>query len=80
MLDRYQGNITKALAAYNAGPTAVDRWLKEYDYKDLFVFLDKIPYKETREYVTSILRNYIWYSILTEGSFNKPLEYFWKIS
>lgn len=47
MLDRFNGNIILALAAYNAGPNAV----KKYDGVP--------PYKETQNYVKSILKNYL---------------------
>ncbi len=78
LLARYNGNIVLALASYNAGPTAVDRWIKEnLPKKSMLEFIESIPYKETREYVGSIIRNYFWYSRQLNGEFKKDLNYFW---
>jgi soluble lytic murein transglycosylase len=49
LLKRYDGNEVAALAAYNAGPTEVDRW----GGGDLT--LDAIPLEETRAYVADVL-------------------------
>jgi soluble lytic murein transglycosylase-like protein len=68
MLDRYQGSVPHALAAYNAGPAAVDKWLKEGRDQEgsLEAFIENIPFNETRNYVGSILRNRWWYGQLLE--------------
>lgn len=63
MLTRFGGNVAFALAAYNAGPGAVDRWIRDNRAKrGLLEFIEQIPYRETRDYVGSIIRNYYWYS------------------
>src|SRR5262249_29534687 len=60
-LQKYEGDVELTLAAYNAGFTRVDNWLKRYPVDNRLLFLDLIPFKETREYVSSIMRNYYWY-------------------
>jgi soluble lytic murein transglycosylase len=64
LMRNYNGDAELALAAYNAGPHRVDQWLRRYPVKDRILFLDLIPFKETREYVASIARNYFWYVTL----------------
>lgn len=63
-LGQYNGDVELTLAAYNAGFAKVDEWKKRYPTQNKILFLDLIPYKETREYVSSILRNYYWYTKL----------------
>lgn len=65
-LKRFDDNIHVTLAAYNAGGGIVGTWLKRYPMQDVLVFADIIPYRETREYVGSIMRNYYWYKALYE--------------
>ncbi|MBC7691175.1 MAG: transglycosylase SLT domain-containing protein [Methylotenera sp.] len=78
MLNRYDGNVAMALAAYNAGPGAVDRWIREGKAKlGLLEFIEAIPFKETREYVGSILRNYYWYTQKIKGETIPDLSRFW---
>lgn len=55
MLDKHAGNPILATAAYNAGPGAVKRWLPETDALPADVWVESIPYKETRGYVKNVL-------------------------
>ncbi|NQV94511.1 MAG: transglycosylase SLT domain-containing protein, partial [Sphingomonadales bacterium] len=56
------GKLPKVAAAYNAGPGAVQRWNTEIkDNDDPLLFMESIPYVETRGYVSIILRNYWMY-------------------
>jgi outer membrane protein assembly factor BamD (BamD/ComL family) len=80
LLTRFNGNIVLALAGYNAGPNAADRWMRDTPVKrGMLEFIEGIPYKETREYVSSILRNYFWYSRRIDGISPKSLNYFWNV-
>ncbi|MGA9753037.1 MAG: transglycosylase SLT domain-containing protein [Acidobacteriota bacterium] len=58
MLKRYGGQVHLALAAYNAGPGRVDEWLRRPGCpKDPDLFIESIPFRETRSYVRRILLN-----------------------
>jgi len=59
LLERYDGRIVPALAAYNAGPAAVDRWLPEEPIAG-DAWLENVPFNETREYVRRVL----WHSVV----------------
>jgi soluble lytic murein transglycosylase len=55
LLDRHDGNQVLATAAYNAGPYRVKSWLKDSEPLPADVWIETIPFKETREYVKSVL-------------------------
>jgi soluble lytic murein transglycosylase len=64
LLQRYSNNWFKAIAAYNAGEAAVDRWEKDIVTDDIEEFVERIPYLETRQYVKLVLRNHRIYKTL----------------
>lgn len=72
LVKKYNHDAELALAAYNAGGDRVDEWKKRYTTKDRMLFIDLIPYKETRDYVVLISRNYFWYNNLYGNSFGVP--------
>jgi len=55
MADRYGGNRVLATAAYNAGPRRVDEWLPASGTLDARVWIENIPFNETRQYVRRVL-------------------------
>ncbi|MEJ2178885.1 MAG: transglycosylase SLT domain-containing protein [Gammaproteobacteria bacterium] len=55
MLERFGGNQALATAAYNAGPRRVDSWIPETDAVSSDIWVDTLPFKETREYVRAVL-------------------------
>ena len=57
LLEKYK-NKEVALAAYNAGIGTVDKWIEEGTIKEDGSDIEKIPYKETNNYVRKILRDY----------------------
>ncbi|MGE3745469.1 MAG: lytic transglycosylase domain-containing protein [Sphingomonadaceae bacterium] len=58
-----QGLLPKIIAAYNAGPGSVMAWnYKVRDGGDPLLFIESIPFVETRAYVAIVLRNYWMYS------------------
>ncbi len=67
LLDTFEGNLPLALAAYNAGPRAVARWLASGEALPLDLFVARIPYEETRGYVGRVLANAARYAYLEGG-------------
>ncbi|KQM12955.1 lytic transglycosylase [Sphingomonas sp. Leaf24] len=56
------GLLPKVIAAYNAGPTPVEAWnVQLRDGGDPLMYIESIPYWETRGYVMTVLRNYWMY-------------------
>ena len=56
--------VVKALSAYNAGESRVEKWSTKAGANDPEVFTERIPFVETRDYVRTILRNRAYYQAL----------------
>jgi hypothetical protein len=58
------GDVGHVLAAYNAGSSRVARWLAKSGTEDPEVFVERIPFTETRDYVRIVQRNRAIYRAL----------------
>lgn len=72
VLTTFGGNVALAAAAYNAGPSAVSRWLETGEQLPLDVWVARIPYTETRGYVTRVVGNLARYAYLAGGESAVP--------
>ncbi len=54
----YSDNSLFAVASYNAGPNAVAGWIDRFGFTDEDIFVEQIPYPETKGYVESVFSNY----------------------
>lgn len=55
VLNRFDNNVSLATAAYNAGPTNVKKWLPETEPLPADLWVETVPFKETRKYIQAVL-------------------------
>ncbi|MDY7229347.1 transglycosylase SLT domain-containing protein [Hyalangium rubrum] len=78
LLNHFCGNRALALAGYNAGMRKVANWRKQGLVQDeLIDFIEALPVRETRDYVSQIIRNHYWYSSRVIDTKPLPMEHFW---
>ncbi len=75
LIDRFEGSEILAIASYNAGPNATQRWINEFydprsqnDIDKVVDWIELITYSETRNYVQRIMENLIVYKYLMAKS------------
>lgn len=68
LMDMFGGSYVLAVAAYNAGPGNVNKWLRAYGDPrgdvDVLTWIENIPLSETRNYVQRVLENAVVYDLL----------------
>jgi soluble lytic murein transglycosylase len=72
LLDDFEGSTALALAAYNAGPHRVVRWMKAFGDPrrpgvDPVDWIERIPFSETRNYVQRVLEGQVVYRLALDG-------------
>jgi len=68
LLARFGGDALKAVAAYNGGEAAVEKWQRRFPDLDADEFVESISYRETRDYVKRVISNYRKYRQLYGAS------------
>ena len=71
LCQRFSGHKVLASAAYNAGASRVRRWLAQNAMVDADIWIDRIPFRETRRYIKRVLANYVIYTWRLTG---KPIS------
>jgi soluble lytic murein transglycosylase len=75
LVERFAGSRPLAIASYNAGPEAVTRWLDSAGAQPADVFVDSVPYGETRRYLRRVLRSYrVYRALYPEAPIQSPAQ------
>jgi soluble lytic murein transglycosylase len=85
LIEKFDGSYVLALAAYNAGPLNVKRWMKNAGDPrtievDVIDWVERIPFRETRNYVQRVLENVTVYRRLHKTHVKKTArpESYWR--
>jgi soluble lytic murein transglycosylase len=70
LLERFGNQFAPAAAAYNAGPNRVERWLPKDKAMLGDLWVETIPYSETRQYVAAVL----FHAVIYQARLNQPLR------
>ena len=68
LIGEFDHNLQLVLAAYNGGSGNVTRWLQNEEYSQSGKRLDRIPFKETEQYVENVNREYDMYKKLYDSN------------
>jgi soluble lytic murein transglycosylase len=73
LLDKLSGNVPLAVGAYNSGLEAIARWQSHAKGEAIDVFVETIPFLETRGYVVRVMGNLARYGFMERGEAGVPL-------
>jgi soluble lytic murein transglycosylase len=75
MMDKFGDNPVLVTGAYNAGPGAVNRWLQSLPGQDATIWIEVLPYYETRDYIPRVLAFSTIYSyLMRRGEANQTVQ------
>jgi soluble lytic murein transglycosylase len=71
---RFPGRLSAAIGSYNAGPRAVNGWLRgDQKHQDDDAWVEDIPYRQTRYYVKRVLRSlHVYRTVYTAKALHQP--------
>lgn len=73
LLDEFHGEAALAVAAYNGGAESVQRWVSRAPGMQMDTFVERIPFKETRDYVARVMGNLARYGYMAGGEGGVPV-------
>jgi soluble lytic murein transglycosylase len=73
LLDKLSGNVPLAVGAYNSGLEAIARWQSHAKGESIDVFVETIPFLETRGYVVRVMGNLARYGFMERGEAGVPV-------
>ena len=72
LLEKLGGSVPLAAGAYNAGPEAITRWQSHAKGETIDVFVETIPFLETRGYVVRVMGNLARYGFMDRAEAGVP--------
>jgi soluble lytic murein transglycosylase len=75
LIGRFPGNLAAAVGAYNGGPHNMTRWLTSHAPVAGDVFVELVPYAQTRNYIRRVLTTYARYAWIETGGWRDALAW-----
>jgi soluble lytic murein transglycosylase len=75
LIGRFPGNLAAAVGAYNGGPHNMARWLEGHAPVPGDVFVELVPYAQTRNYIRRVLTTYARYTYIETGEWREALDW-----